>query len=1335
MPKKLRYNSYDVVSGLAQGEDDQIFKSLLPDRLENLKYIKKDSLNSINHYRNLGLDQVASNRAKKYIQTLRHKNTLLALTYDEIFRVEVTDPVAREWKTTKVGDYLNADVETHIVKQLNEDIFAPAITIRGDRAYCLYKTRTSVFFEIYNLHTKSTELSRSLVTSDYERFRVAVNQDRTEVTLTAYTSTNDKYVDTFYTNQVSYNLNFTFEEKEPQLAISKSPTEESVTIGGKKFNNLRVWATFNYSGKGYYVVWTKNNAYYILTDEGVPVAKLGIRSAPSFDADYFVADYSSQAVKIDGDNIYIPLLLNTKESVVAPNTELQDDQRNENRELFFPLGFNIIQIKVDKLFPKVNAVEYGLGTLLSGPIIQNYDGNRFTEFNFCQRLEDISVDDQNNFETDSFPSEITFNEQTETNYQTPADVGFSTSKIFDGFRSGANSVNNVTFRNDGANNWFPTSSGNVNWVDGLPIVSPQITENYNASESLIRSSSIDIYTWATQDEAFRSSSYGLNANDLVDTLDTNDASGDIELDRDRDVTITRVFIARRLNGDIIGIYYFQRYSLRLRSDDNDNPLVEVKTDLQDIPASLLQSEFGINLVDDSEAEATLEAYDLTTPIVIRRSGSSQEDDISGLSDIFQTEDVDTTGFQKLSTAEGESDYSVRIDITENNLDISIRNDGSGEDPPERDLFGRASIILGANVSNFNLTSLAGAVHSTTGKVRTISVPKGDFDQDTNQSTYQLLLVELSPAKYVDEVNKVVTLSGDRDVVNKIEVSEDTLEVKVFLNNRANFSNNIRLSIEAPSGLVYVYPSRRNDPDNSNAVIYSRTGSPIQELIGSERVFSLDVDFNFYFVPTGAFDPTLLTRNEYRYVAYYKWNDAFGKVHVSALSNIQRVNVFGDIGQTYTQGSLSQKITLGLKFNSLDLTTKQDVTLVIGRLKFSSDNVTADTGLVYKIVKEIVITPNNEAQISFTDDVPDSNLYGVIPVETYSTIIQPAGAKSVAIGRRNRIFLGEVNGYQNSVFFSTFIDNTSVHIFSFSPETQGILVFENRVLGMENLDTNLLVFTERKIFYIPVQADVNVGIQALNPQFIQESENNYCTQSEGIVSFKNGVAFVNNKGIQFVTRGFGINWISRDVIDTLVQPGVNIVDAKSSSKDREVRFRLSNGQVLIYNYEYGKWYLENYILGCEQDFGDLRYKFNLNNEGNSVLYVSSEDAEDQRVSRSHVFETGWLNFQSSGKSILLRNIDLIGDFGDYRSIILQISYDYKDNNPNDNKLICNAKYSENPACRVNPPNKIVRFSSRSQKIYALRLKFIINSPNIKLSSLGFEVRKQIAGGKLGQSGKY
>ena len=1346
------YNSYKITSGIAVGSDEKIFTNLKFKKITNLIPIKEDSLDSIPSYKPLSNE--SRNIIDNVVQIIRFKETLFLLTWNEIYRVDSINFNTLKFSLSKVGNYLNSSFSSHSIDQQDTNLFDPAFRMGTNIACCVYRNDNFIFFSAYNTSLDSKIFHRKIADSskDFSLFSISIDG---RLPLSTGVKVSAKHKDGNEWELFPFAVGSAFLDTNRRSAATTPSINPPMITSSKIYHNFRKWGDFSYSGNNYHVIWSENDAYFIMNDDGVPLAKIGLLSAPSHDPDFKMRTGNIQVV---GDTIYIPVLLASREEEISPITELEDNQLTIGRKIFYPSGVKIIKIRIDKRKPLVNYYEFDSGLLLSGPILKFYDGNSFSEFNFNERPGKIeetlqrgignSVEIERNFDlTDQVAEELnTPADITPTGYG-KTDDGFG---AINGIKSGNNPTHTYTLEKQSDGSYTATGtemqrrflgdadqllpgSGDRDWtriflnlneiqIQTIPKIEQNLSFNNISAESDLGLIGSDFSS------GYQSQRSGFSQNAPGNYENVGRHYGSFGISRTPDVgSWNKIAVLKDSAGNVFGAYLF--YVGEMYSNENQYLFVNISYNRDHFYGSIGGDDFYTDDGDLTDT-MTLEFYDLSPKLVIRKprnqrterevlnSGVSPNN--SSLNSLFSRAVItgDPTEFETvykklLKTDETESNYSARFKTVGTNLQIQIRNDTSSSEPPDRDKFTSATVKQGTNSANYNLTTGTSRVEEN---VRIYTVPKGSLTFSADNSDYQILVS-------IPEVQKWDSTDAPYEVmppvipmaftIQRIEISTDNATVKMFVNDISQFRTvRVRITISGSQGNYNLNQSSIED----DHIVYSRPSQesfPIFELQGSDRTATLN--FTISSRPVGSFDFSRLPETTYLWAGFYKWTDSYGREHYSALSEQKRITVFGRVGLIYKQsGAPDETIKQSLKFKNMNFTDKtvDNLTFVLirARLTENENDFRGSPDSFYRIVKEIPIDLSEEF-IEIEDDVNEKDLYGTVsPNSLLSLIIQPPGAEKVAIGRRNRIFIGNVLGFENSVWASNILSNEKVSIFSFLKDNSisPRLFFDNKVLGLENLDTNLLVFTERKIFYLPADT--------LNPQLIQESENNYCSQPGSIVPWKRGVCFANFKGIHYVGRDFKIYRISKDVEDYVNQrlsgSDVDIFSGYSSEIDRSLRFRISFSEILAYDKEFSKWTIEDSVNGPEIDVFGRRIKWE--NFGNNMALLASSKSVSN-LSKRHTLETGWLNFINPAASILVRNIDLIGSFGNFTSISLQMFYNYDETNYPENHHVISADDLQDR--NIN----LMRFASKIQKFHSIKLIFVLDSNNVSLSAIGFSGR--------------
>lgn len=431
---------------------------------------------------------------------------------------------------------------------------------------------------------------------------------------------------------------------------------------------------------------------------------------------------------------------------------------------------------------------------------------------------------------------------------------------------------------------------------------------------------------------------------------------------------------------------------------------------------------------------------------------------------------------------------------------------------------------------------------------------------------------------------------------------------------------------------------------------------------------------------------------YTYLVVYKWVDSNGKVHRSRHSNPETVTLKN---QKIGEGSTPAIVRINI--SCLNLTEKENVIVEVYRSQFiPSTNISE---ALFNKVGEV----NNDKscdQFEYTDNVPDSDLR-----EQFFNFRedQPNGA-NILISHDRRIFIAE----GNELKYSEQLTPEREDAFAFKLDS--VQLFDGIILGIAQLDEKLIVFTDKKNYFFVVGE---------TPQEVQSLEGLILTGSSALISYPRGIIFQSNEGIYNLDRGTGIIYIGENIRS--LEKSL-IVDASLDIQNQEIFLRQDNGNILVYNYLYKKWsingqtMLSSILFNGEKLFLDV----------GSRLLSNQEEGQP----RASTIETGNFNLDQIQDFISIRRAFLMGDFGNWTRMRIQVAYNLEeaftddfitDREPQAGYAEKGLNYGENTPLAPNAPERFqIMFEPSRRKIYAMRVRLTLASKNAKLSNVSFEV---------------
>lgn len=384
---------------------------------------------------------------------------------------------------------------------------------------------------------------------------------------------------------------------------------------------------------------------------------------------------------------------------------------------------------------------------------------------------------------------------------------------------------------------------------------------------------------------------------------------------------------------------------------------------------------------------------------------------------------------------------------------------------------------------------------------------------------------------------------------------------------------------------------------------------------------------------------------YGFAVVYKWVDNLGLIHRSAPA-FQTVVISGS---TTTAFSI---------LTSVPVTTKY-------RMSFEL-YVTQPNGIIYNHQQTVFADPFPTVRVNFnftyvagttTGVVPDSEVLYTLSGELENDF---PTSYSYLTSFKNRLW--GIN--DNSLEYSKLIEDGAPVTFN---ET---LKINTDLSGGPNtalapMDNVLVLFKQRAIYIISGEGPNNLGQQGDFgiPQLITADVG--CVEPASITNSAEGVFFKSHKGIYMLNRGLYVSYIGAPVED---YNQYTVLKAVLVSNTNEVRFTLSNGKVLSYDYYVKQWD----VSGTYTNAVDMAVKDNelylLKSDG-STWKESSTTFTDNGTYYSGILETNWITVSGvNGAGAMARGqqgferlyaIHLLGKYKSAHNLSVGISYNYVD----------------------------------------------------------------------------
>lgn len=310
--------------------------------------------------------------------------------------------------------------------------------------------------------------------------------------------------------------------------------------------------------------------------------------------------------------------------------------------------------------------------------------------------------------------------------------------------------------------------------------------------------------------------------------------------------------------------------------------------------------------------------------------------------------------------------------------------------------------------------------------------------------------------------------------------------------------------------------------------------------------------------------------QYYYYALYKWTDAQGNIHRSAPSIPYGVNVTGSNVSTNT-----------INIPTLRLTAKQSLALSPG----SSTVPTAVQIELYRwsaaqqipylltsITSPLLNDPTVD-YVTYTDVFADAGILGNLILYTEGGVVDDVAAPAcnVATLYKSRLMVLDAEDpntiwYSKQVIEGTPVEMSDLFTLYIAPtiSAQGST---GPATALSAMDDKLIVFKKNAIYYMTGDGPDNTGANSDFSNFIFITSTVGCANPQSIVFIPNGLMFQSDKGIWLLGRDLSTNYIGAPVE---AFNGQTVLSAITIPGTNQVRFTLSGGVTLIYDYYYNQW---------------------------------------------------------------------------------------------------------------------------------------------------------------------
>lgn len=387
----------------------------------------------------------------------------------------------------------------------------------------------------------------------------------------------------------------------------------------------------------------------------------------------------------------------------------------------------------------------------------------------------------------------------------------------------------------------------------------------------------------------------------------------------------------------------------------------------------------------------------------------------------------------------------------------------------------------------------------------------------------------------------------------------------------------------------------------------------------------------------------LIAQQYYYIATYEWSDNQGNLFRSAPS----------IPVAITTTTAASFNTINVPTLRVTYKTANPVKIVVYRWSVAQQTYYQVTSIQTPTLNSVTTD-----SVAIVDSLADASIIGNNILYTTGGVIENIGPPSASTMSlfQSRLFLVDSEDknllwFSKQVIESTPVEFSDLFTLYVAPTTsaQGST---GDVKALAPLDGNLIIFKRDAIYYINGVGPDNTGAnnQFSDPIFITSTVG--CSNQKSIVFIPSGIMFESDKGIWLLDRNLSTTYIGAAVQQ---YNGDTVLSAVNIPGTNQVRFKLTSGIVLMYDYYYGEW---GTFTGVPSISSTL-YE-NLDTYIDSYGRVFQETPDIYLDGSNPVlmsFTSGWFNFGGIQGYQRARQFFLLGKYITPHTINLQIAYDY------------------------------------------------------------------------------
>lgn len=337
----------------------------------------------------------------------------------------------------------------------------------------------------------------------------------------------------------------------------------------------------------------------------------------------------------------------------------------------------------------------------------------------------------------------------------------------------------------------------------------------------------------------------------------------------------------------------------------------------------------------------------------------------------------------------------------------------------------------------------------------------------------------------------------------------------------------------------------------------------------------------------------------------------------------------------------------LALPTLRLTQKSNVRCVIYRTEAGGSRYYQVTSVTLPLLN---VTTNDFAY--WFDTTPDSTLVGNNLLYTDGGVLEndPLPASNIMTSYKNRI-VAIPSEHPQTWWYSKQVTAGGVVEFSAS-FVKNIDQRDGAITGLGVIDEKLLLFKANTVFCVVGDGPSPSGF---NDDFIDAqlvTTDVGCTNHKSIVRTPDGLMFQSAKGIYLMDRSLSVKYIGDDVE---AYNSYAVTSSKLITSLNQVRFTLSSGVVLVYDYFVDQWSVFDSITAVDScEFGG---QFTWLKANGKIYKENPSLFTDDGAFVQMYIQTGWIQMAGIQGFQRIYKAMVVGDYKSPHTLNCELAYDF------------------------------------------------------------------------------